>query len=120
MKVSVSIEDVISKVQRQMTDGAAYYRHAKSGTLDQYYDEVLMEVITDVTLIPYERSQRGLDPVQDPTDMINGFSQIIESIAVVFNKTKPDVEGDLIKTMTEYPVEEVKSAQILRHNNMLH
>lgn len=120
MERFVNVQDVINKVQQRTLDGGAYYNHLSNGTINDYYRDVIMETITDITIFAIERELAGFEPAEDAQETLHAFAQIIEMVATLFNKTKPDVEADLISMMHEYPVEEVREAQHLRHNNLLH
>lgn len=113
------VQDVINKVHRQAVNTDVYYEHVLDDTVEQYYSEILVTIITDMTVLPVVRNFAGLEPIDDPSEIQAAFSKMIMIVATLFGKQPKIVETDLLKTMKDYPTEEVRLAQILRHRNLL-
>ncbi len=120
MERFMEVQDVISKFERLTTDGQTYYEHVRNGTIEEYYNILLTELITDMTILPLERGWAGMEAIDDSSEVHRAFRTMIEMVAVLFDKEGESVEEDLIRLMHDYPTEDVRLAQLLRHKNLLH
>lgn len=114
------LEDLIVKVQTLTDDVDAYYDHLKSGTLDKFYQQIVETIVVDMMRLPVERTLSGLGPIEDPDDVSRSVTQIAEIISASFNRSKDQVRADIIQAVTACPADDIRSARMLRHNNMLH
>lgn len=119
MNTQLEVQDVINKIGRRTMDGNTYYDHVLDGTVDEYYKQMLTEIVTEMTVLPIERGFAGLDPIDDPKEIAKAFTQMTAMVATLFGKQQRHVEEDLIRIMHDYPVDEVRFAQILRLKNRL-
>jgi hypothetical protein len=119
MEPFLEIEDVLDDLRRVAMDGNTYYEHVLKGTTEQYYSNVLTKVVNSMTILPIERGFAGLEPLDDGAEVQEAFIQMVSVIADLFGKQRRSVEEDLIRIMHTFPVEDVRSAQHLRHNNRL-
>ena len=119
METYLEMQDVINKIGRRTMDGDTYYDHLLDGTVDDYYKQVLTEIVTDMTVLPIERGFAGLDPIDDPIEITKAFTEMTAMVATLFGKQQKYVEEDLIRIMQLYPIDEVRFAQVLRLKNRL-
>jgi len=119
MERQLEVQDVINKVGRLTMNGDAYYDHLENGTVEEYYLEMLMTIVTEMTVLPVERGFAGLEPIDDPKEISKAFQEMTAMVATLFGKQQRHVEEDLIRVMHDYPVDEVRFAQYLRHKNRL-
>lgn len=115
----VEVDEVIRKVQRQTLDMETLTLHEMCGTTEKYYEQLLTEIVTDMTILPLTRGFAGLDPLDDGKQIEGAFVKMVGMVATLFGMPQKKVEDDLVDVMHNYPVEDVKNAEVLRRDNRL-
>lgn len=115
----VELEQVISKVNKEFL-GGKYEKHKQKGTLDTYYNQILTSVAADMIVIPVQREIEGLEPLENPHDVLWTLAQVADVVSTVFGKPFAQVQKDLMKVVEQFPANDFRKATFLRHNNKLH
>lgn len=116
-----SFEQVVDKVNKMLMDVQLQRYHILNGTTDQFYRDMMQQVITDVTLIPvYRGDSATVDPDVDRDDMHDAILAIVQIMAYTFGKDQRSVEKDFCAQIKMFPVEDVRTAARLKESNRLH
>jgi hypothetical protein len=118
--VQFTIEDIVKKVEQRSSDIHNLFVHTRDGTMDEFYSEIVDEVIFDITIFPVERSAQQVEVQDDQKSVVRGLHHIAEIIADVFGRPQHDVELDILERMNEFPVDDVRQSRTLYHKNLLH
>lgn len=118
--VLLEFSDVVDKVNHHYGHSKTMYDHIVNGTIDQYYEVVLDDVIYDLSIMPMARMLHDHDTEDDQASVTAGFRQITDMLGTVFNKDSTTIFKEMVKRMNEYPVDDVREAYQLRHKNALH
>lgn len=87
---------------------------------DDYYVQVLNNIVVDITMMPVHRDEDGLDPINDPESMELMFRQIVHVLAETFDKEYQDINNDLFTLIKSFPITDYRTASALRQQNRLH
>lgn len=115
-----NLVNIIEDLTDQLLAYELIIQHLRSGTIDQYYDDVLDKILLRITQYPRERYVEGLDVQIDSEDMENSFIIIVESLMSAFNKQKQQVMNDVIEAMDKFPADDVRMALLLKSERRLH
>lgn len=118
----VSMEQLIEKLQSVATDVDTYYKHVKKGTLEQYYNSIITEVVIDIVSFPLYLAKEHIDiDREDAEEMLEqDFPRIATTIAKIFAKDEQKVASDIIHALQTCPVQDVRTALKLRMEGKLH
>lgn len=121
-KEIVSVDQLIEKIERITFDFDTYYQHAKRGTLQLYYQQVVSEIAKDIVFMPFvtKLTESTVDVSEKSNEIVEHFSEIVESLATFFTKDKNAVYEDLLAAMARCPVEDLKVSLFLKKKNRLH
>jgi hypothetical protein len=118
--VQFTIEDIVKKVEQRSSDIHALFVHTCDGTMDDFYSEIMNEVVYDITVFPVERSVQQVEIQDDQKSVVRGLHHIAEIVSNAFGRSQHDVELDILERMNEYPVDDMRQSRTLYHKNLLH
>lgn len=118
--VLLEFSDVVDKVNHKYGHSKAMHDHITNGTITQYFEVVLDDVIYDLSVMPMARMLHDHDNDDDQASVTAGFRQITDTLGYVFNKDSTAIFKELVRRMNDYPVDDVREAYHLRHKNALH
>lgn len=118
--VLLEFSDVVDKVHHHYGHSKTMHDHIVNGTVAQYYEVVLDDVIYDLSIMPVARSLNDYETEDDQASVTAGFRQITDMLGTVFNKDSSAIFKEMVKRMNEYPVDDVREAYQLRHKTALH
>lgn len=118
--VLLEFSDVVDKVNHKYGHSKVMHDHITNGTIAQYFEVVLDDVIYDLSIMPMARMLHDHDNDDDQASVTAGFRQITDTLGFVFNKDSTAIFKELVRRMNDYPVDDVREAYQLRHKNALH
>lgn len=118
--VLLEFREVIDKVNHHHCSPSVMYTHITNGTLPEYYNVVLDEVIYDLAIMPVARNLHDHDNDDDQATVTAGFRQITDVLGSVFNKDGNAIFKEVVRRMNDYPIDDVREAFAARHHNLLH
>lgn len=118
--VLLEFSDVVDKVNHKYGHSKVMHDHITNGTIAQYFEVVLDDVIYDLSIMPMARMLHDHDNDDDQASVTAGFRQITDTLGYVFNKDSTAIFKELVRRMNDYPVDDVREAYQLRHKNALH
>ena len=118
--VLLEFSDVVDKVNHKYEHSKVMHDHITNGTITQYFEVVLDDVIYDLSVMPLARMLHDHDNDDDQASVTAGFRQITDTLGYVFNKDSTAIFKELVRRMNDYPVDDVREAYHLRHKNALH
>lgn len=118
--VLLEFSDVVDKVNHKYGHSKVMHDHITNGTIAQYFEVVLDDVIYDLSIMPMARMLHDHDNDDDQASVTAGFRQITDTLGFVFNKDSTAIFKELVRRMNDYPVDDVREAYHLRHKNALH
>ena len=118
--VLLEFSDVVDKVNHKYGHSKVMHDHITNGTIAQYFEVVLDDVIYDLSIMPMARMLHDHDNDDDQASVTAGFRQITDTLGYVFNKDSTAIFKELVRRMNDYPVDDVREAYHLRHKNALH
>ena len=116
----IELDDVVSKVNAECLDSVSYKHHQASGTLDEHYMNILTTAVADMATLPVTRLSMGLEPIENPVEVSQTFSELAQILCIAFGKPYKQVEVDLINILQRFPAQDCRLAAILRNRNKLH
>ena len=117
--VLLEFSDVVDKVNHKYGHSKVMHDHITNGTIAQYFEVVLDDVIYDLSIMPMARMLHDHDNDDDQASVTAGFRQITDTLGFVFNKDSTAIFKELVRRMNDYPVDDVREAYHLRHKNAL-
>lgn len=119
-KVVLEPEDVLENIQHQLVDVDQFFDYASTDNINTYYRQTLKNIVTDLVVIPVERKNAGLEPMDESEhDIPKILMEVSCSLSTLFEKDQREVEKDLEKIIVDFPVKDVQFARLLRHQNRL-
>ena len=118
--VLLEFSDVVDKVNHKYGHSKVMHDRITNGTITQYFEVVLDDVIYDLSVMPMARMLHDHDNDDDQASVTAGFRQITDTLGYVFNKDSTAIFKELVRRMNDYPVDDVREAYHLRHKNALH
>lgn len=118
--ILLELDDVFSKVHSVCLDGAVYKQHQTQGTLDTYYNEILVSAVADMAVLSVTRNSKGLEPIEDPAEVSRTFGKLAHLLCLTFGKPYRQVEADLIGSIQAFPTHDYRMSKILQNHNKLH
>jgi hypothetical protein len=115
----LTFDDLVKKHRSVMTDVNAQIEHARKGTTDDFYKQMIDDLITDITLMPIYRDSQELEQINDRDVLEASISAVMEMMSIAFGKNKKTVENDFRKALRRFPVDDVREAGRLKANNRL-
>lgn len=113
------IDDIVEKVERRISDLSVAYNHIHTNTMEDYYQEVVGEILYDLTVFPVDRDMADMDILDNQENVIKGLHSIASIISLFFNKEQSTVERDIIDKMNAYPIEDIRQSRTLANQNRL-
>lgn len=118
--VLLDFHEVVDKVNKHYGHPSTMYAHIMNGTVNEYFNDVLDEVVYDLTIMPIARQLNDHAHDDDQESVTAGFRQITETLGFLFNKDDTAIFKEIIRRMNDYPVDDVREVYQLRHKNALH
>jgi hypothetical protein len=115
----IEVQDVVDKLDHLLLNVDEFYLHTSSNSLDQYYQQMIDNIVLDLTIIPVNQALLGLEPIDDVGSVNAGLLEMSGMLARFFNKTSSAVEQDVYNRMNTFPVDDIREARHLKHNNRL-
>lgn len=116
----LSASDVVDKLRLTTENISELYARQMSGTTEEFFSEVMHRVVTDLTIIPVERSLTGSEETDNPSDVEDACQTIITLISQYFGKTYDAVETALYTLIESFPVDDVRQAAMIKRTTGLH
>lgn len=113
--------DILHNVRQTIEliiDNRQQYGHGE--LVEQQYRFLLQNVVYQMTSLPVDREELGIDAVSDPEEVLEGFNEIVLSISLAFGITKQQIETDIRPFMRQYSVDDIRKVRKLQKNNLLH
>lgn len=116
--------DIVENVEQSLLEMLATARSTEDGDLqefvDRHYYSLLQNIVYQITSLPADRFENGLEPASDITEMSEGYNQLIESLTSAFGYDKKRIEKDMKQYTRKYTPEDIFVVRKLRKENMLH
>lgn len=116
----LEVQDVVNNLDHQLLDLNLLYTHTSLNTLEQYYQQIISDVVFNLTVIPVNQEILGLEPIDDEASVNVGLGEIAVMLARVFNKTPTAVKADVYSKMDTFPIDDTRESRRLHHANRLH
>lgn len=116
---TLDMSDIIQRVEHISLDAKSYKQHLDNNTLDEYYNEIIRQVITDMSTIPMYREFEGLEPIATSEEVNDGLHEVVTILAPMFSKPNESVITDLVTCMGTFPVHDLRAALYLKNKNKL-
>lgn len=112
-----NLSELIYQTERIAYNDSILYEHIQSGTIDQYYKQILDQLAADLMLIPVRSPD--LSSI-DPDDVTDAVTELINIVSLMFDKLSTDVSNDLHHSIELLPTDDLRSACLLQQLNRLH
>lgn len=116
----MDMADMFNKVRDELCDPFVMCKHIADGTTSTYLTSVINQIVLDMTIIPAARQELSLDVVDDAATVSGGFHRIANMLSKAFNESQTTIEEQMVSVMNDFPVDDVRSAYVARHRNLLH
>jgi hypothetical protein len=114
------IRDVVDQLDCRLADFSTYYSFSQINNSDTYYNNLIDEIILNLTIIPTNQEFLGKG-VHDSTEGVtNGLNVMCERLSWFFHKSCDEVRDHLFEKMKNFPVDDVRNCRRLHLHNQLH
>jgi hypothetical protein len=115
----LTLDDLVVKVEAQVSDFGSIADRFQAGSLDTYYDTLKQQTVTDLLLIPARRLAQQLEVTDDTDTVQQAVEKIAYLLSTLVDKTSKEVQQDIMSCVQKFPFEDVRQATFLKHNNKL-
>ena len=119
MKQITQMTDIVEKVRHIALNADEFHNHIVNDTVNDYYNQVILQIITDMVVLPIERVLTNNEPIEDVTEVHDGMMQIIYTLSDLFQKNPKQVTKDMNSALQKYPLEDIRMSTFLKHKRRL-
>lgn len=112
-----NLSELIYQTQRIAYNDSTLYQHIQSGTIDQYYQQILNQLASDLMLMPVRSSDQASI---DPTEVVEAVTELVSIVSTMFDKLTSDVSNDLHHSIELLPTDDLRHSYFLQRTNGLH
>jgi hypothetical protein len=87
--------------------------------VDDQYKSLLQELVWQMSSLPTDREELGLEPMSDPHDIAVAYSEILDMLTAAFGFTRKRIENDLQTFMKKYTPDDIREVRKLKRENRL-
>lgn len=115
----LTLDDLVGKVEAQVSDFGSMASRFQAGSLDTYYDSLKQQTVTDLLLIPARRLAQNMEVTDDADTVQEAVEKIAYLLSTLVDKTSTEVQRDIMSCVQKFPFEDVRQATFLKHTNKL-
>ena len=122
---NASIWDIVDGVE-QMLSGMLAGRLPPSVSIcnlsefgDGWYNTIVRHIVHQITSLPADRLEHGLDPKSDAVELAEGYRYLIGVVGSTFGLTVTEIEQDMKQYANQFTAVDVFTARQLRKANKL-
>lgn len=113
------LDALIAHLETQVADFNAVTDHFKAGTLDNYYNDLKQQAVTDLLLILARRLVQDLSVGDDVESVQNTVEPIASLLSTLVDNSPKEVQQDIMSCVQRFPFEDVCQATYLKQHNKL-
>jgi len=83
------------------------------------YKSLLKDIVWQMSSLPADREQLGLEPMSDPQEIAVAYNEILDLISSAFGYDIPRIEKDMQKFMKKYTPDDIRTVRKLKRDNRL-
>lgn len=87
--------------------------------VQRHYLATLQGIVWEMTCLPSNREDAGLDPSTDNEEFREGFTELMNLITSAFGYSKQKVETDMKPFLRKYTPEDIREIRRLKRENLL-
>ncbi len=120
---STTVWEIVNKFENRMYNMLDDARGTRPEELDavvtKHYLATLQGIVWEMTCLPANREDAGLDPATDPDEIHAGFTELMNLITAAFGISKQKVETDIRPYLRKYSPEDIREIRRLKREGML-
>lgn len=90
-----------------------------AAVVERHYQATLQGLVWEMTCLPSNREDAGLDPSTDGDEFQAGFVELMNLITTAFGYSKQKVEADIKPYLRKYTPEDIREIRRLKRENLL-
>jgi len=111
--------DVVERASTLASDANTLYDNLVAGTLEEYYDQVIVAIATDLMAVPVDRTFNGLPEIEDPAEVVAAIDSISSILSRTFAKSQQSITKDLSVLVEQLPIDDLREARFRRNAGLL-
>lgn len=115
----VTTMELHNAVVAKLLSTEVMYTHYVTNTLTELYQQTVRESVDSLMMIPFARLAKGMDPAEDGSDIVEAVEALAHEVALMFDLSDEEVERDMVAAVKQFPVDDVRTAAMLRSSNLL-
>lgn len=120
---STTVWEIVNKFENRMYSMLDDARGTPPEQLDaivtKHYMATLQGIVWEMTCLPANREDAGLDPSTDPEEIHAGFTELMNLITSAFGISKAQMEADIKPFLRKYSPEDIREIRRLKREGLI-
>lgn len=114
------VENVENHIHGILFDARTVSSDQQHEFVDARYRQLLQDIVYQITSLPADRHENGLEPATEQAEMANGYNELMDVLSSAFGLTRKQIESDMRPYVKRYSPEDIFEVRQLRKANRLH
>lgn len=118
-----SVWDIVENVEHDvhgiLFDARTVSVDQQTEFVDARYRQLLQDIVYQITALPADRHENGLEPSTEQTEMSDGYNELMNVLSSAFGLTRKQIENDMRPYVKRYTAEDIFTVRKLRKANLL-